>query len=71
MTEGDPSWAGVLAGVALNLPVFHVTEEEIKSQSDPDLYEEEVGISEMVLDLDPIRESVRKVRERSSGAGKV
>ena len=69
MTEGDPSWAGVLAGVALNLPVYHVTEDEIKSQSDPEIYEDEVGISEMVLDLDPIKSSVRAVRERTTGAG--
>lgn len=67
MTEGDPSWAGALAGVALNLPVFHVTEDEIKSQSDPELYEDEVGIAEMVLDVDSITESVRNVRSRNEG----
>ena len=59
-----------IAGVSLNLPVFHVTEDEIKAQSDPDLYEDEVGISEMVLDLDPIKSSVRGVRERTSGVAK-
>ena len=26
VTEGDPSWVGALAGVALGLPVFHVLE---------------------------------------------
>ena len=26
VTQGDPSWAGVLAGIGLNLPVYHVTE---------------------------------------------
>ena len=31
VTEGDPSWAGVLAGVSLELPVYHITEPEIKS----------------------------------------
>ena len=67
MTEGDPSWAGALAGVSLNLPVFHVTEDEIKSQSDPELYEDEVGLAEMVLDVDSITESVRKVRSRNEG----
>ena len=67
MTEGDPSWAGALAGVSLNLPVFHVTEDEIKSQSDPELYEDEVGIAEMVLDVDSITESVRNVRSRNEG----
>ena len=31
VTEGDPSWAGVLAGISLELPVFHIVEPEIKS----------------------------------------
>ena len=25
VTQGDPSWAGPLAGLPLNLPVYHVT----------------------------------------------
>jgi len=25
LTEGDPTWAGALAGVRLGLPVFHIT----------------------------------------------
>ena len=28
-TEGDPSYAGPLAGVALKIPVYHVLEEEV------------------------------------------
>lgn len=66
MTEGDPSWAGALAGTALGLPVYHVTEDEIKAQVDSTLYDEEVGMAEMVLDVDQIREAVKTVRERSS-----
>ena len=31
VTEGDPSWAGALAGVALGLPVYHVLEEAVKA----------------------------------------
>ncbi len=67
MTEGDPSWAGALAGIALGLPVFHVTENEIKCQVDPALYDEEVGVAEMVLDVPMIQDAVRKVRERTTG----
>ena len=66
MTEGDPSWAGALAGTALGLPVFHVTEDEIKGQVDSTLYDEEAGMAEMVLEVDQIGEAVRAVRERSS-----
>ena len=51
VTEGDPAWAGVLAGVSLELPVYHIMEPEIKSQVDTRIYEEQVGITEMVLDL--------------------
>lgn len=68
MTEGDPSWAGALAGTALGLPVFHVTELEIKGQVDAGLYDQEAGVAEMVLDLPAIQDAVRKVRERANGA---
>ena len=67
MTEGDPSWAGALAGVSLGLPVYHVTEDEVKSQADNAVYDDEVGIAEMVLELDAIKDSVKTVRERVSG----
>ena len=63
VTEGDPAWAGVLAGVSLELPVYHIMEPEIKSQVDTWIYEEQVGITEMVLDTDQIIESLQKVRE--------
>jgi glycine/sarcosine/betaine reductase complex component A len=62
LTEGDPAWAGVLAGVSLNLPVFHITEAEIKQQVDPEIYASEVGLSEMVVDVDEISKAMREVR---------
>jgi betaine reductase len=62
VTEGDPSWAGVLAGVRLELPVYHITEPEIKSQVDSQVYEEQVGLIEMVLDTGEIIEAMQKVR---------
>lgn len=62
VTEGDPTWAGPLAGEALGLPVFHITEPEIKKQVDESLYEEEVGMVEMVLETDEIIEAVKQVR---------
>ncbi len=30
VVNGDPSWVGPLAGVAMNLPVFHIMEPELK-----------------------------------------
>ena len=62
VTEGDPSWAGVLAGVRLGLPVYHIMEPEIKSQVDSQVYEEQVGLTELVLDTDEIIESLQRVR---------
>jgi glycine reductase len=64
MTEGDPSWAGALAGVALRLPVYHVTEDEVKNQVDPAIYDEEIGIAEMVLDVDGLRGAAKKIRDK-------
>ena len=66
VTEGDPTWAGPLAGAALNLPVFHITEAEIKSQIDEDVYETEVGLAEMTLDTEDIVAAVAEVRNNGS-----
>lgn len=66
VTEGDPSWAGALAGVDLRLPVYHIMEQEIKAEIDPQVYEEQVAFTEMVLDVGDIARAVREVRERAN-----
>ncbi len=68
VTEGDPAWAGPLAGVSLNLPVFHITESEIKDQIDPELYAAEVGVAEMVIERDEISKVMSEVRSAASHA---
>ena len=40
VTQGDPSYAGPLAGVALKIPVYHVLEEEVLGQVPEKLREE-------------------------------
>jgi hypothetical protein len=62
VTEGDPSWAGPLAGVALGLPVYHVTEAAVKSQVSAEVYEEHVALMEMVLEVDEIAAAIQGVR---------
>ena len=62
VTNGDPTFAGPLTGVSLGLSVFHVCEEEIKSLVDADLYDEQCGMMEMVLDLDDIANEMSAVR---------
>ncbi len=65
VVAGDPSYAGPLAGVQLDLPVFHVLEDEVRRAIPPDLYEAEVGIMDAVLDRDAIVASVEAIRTRT------
>ena len=62
VTVGDPTFAGPLAGVALNLAVYHVFEDEIKNEVDPDVFDEQVGMMEMVLNVDEIVEEMKNIR---------
>jgi glycine reductase len=62
VTNGDPTFAGPLTGVQLGLKVFHVCEPEIKSEFDANVYEEQVGMMEMVLDVDDIVNEMKPIR---------
>lgn len=62
LTEGDPTYAGPLAGVSLGLPVYHILEPVIKEQVDPKVYEEQVGIMELALDVDAVVSTMERVR---------
>lgn len=62
VTAGDPTFAGPLAGVQLGLNVYHVVEEEFKTAVDEDVYEDQVGMMEMVMDVDEIVKEVTEVR---------
>ena len=64
LTEGDPTWAGVLAGVRLELPVFHITEERVKALVPADVYASQVGLAEVALDTEAIVDAVQRVRAR-------
>ncbi len=64
VTNGDPTFAGPLAGVQLGLRVYHIFESEIKDEVDPDVYEEQVGMMEMVLDVDEIVKEVSLYRNQ-------
>jgi glycine/sarcosine/betaine reductase complex component A len=62
LTAGDPAYVGPLAGVPLGLPVVHILEEDVKQQIDPGVYDDQVGLLEMSLDTDTVREAMRKIR---------
>ena len=66
VTEGDPSWAGPLGGVALGLPVYHVTEEAVKNQIPTEVYDDQVALMEMVLDVSEIAQALQEVRAITS-----
>jgi glycine/sarcosine/betaine reductase complex component A len=59
VTMGDPAYVGPLAGVQLGLPVVHILEEEVKEQVDPAVYDEQVGLLEMTLDVEQVRAAAR------------
>ena len=63
---GDPTFAGPLAGVALGLAVYHMVEPEIKDECNVDVYDEQCGMMEMVIDVDGIIEEVSSVRKQYS-----
>ena len=64
VTAGDPTFAGPLTGVSLGLRVYHICEEEIKSEVDAGVYEEQVSMMEMVLDVAEIVKEMTSVREQ-------
>ncbi len=63
VTAGDPTYAGPLAGVPLGLKVYHAVEPEFKEAVDEDVYEEQIAMMEMVLDVDEIVEEVANMRK--------
>ena len=64
VTAGDPTFAGPLTGVSLGLQVYHICEEAVKSEVDAAVYDEQVGMMEMVLDLDEISSEMTSIREQ-------
>ena len=50
ITDGDPTWAGPLAGSGLNIPVYHIIESDIADQISEDIYDEEIGLFDLALE---------------------
>jgi len=64
VTAGDPTFAGPLTGVSLGLGVYHVCEEAVKSEVDESVYDEQVSMMEMVLDVDDIAREMDAIRSQ-------
>lgn len=67
VSNGDPAFAGPLAGVQLGLKAYHILEPVIKKEIDPKVYDEQVGMMEMVLDVDAIVKEVSTIRQQFTG----
>ena len=65
LKSGDPSYAGPLAGVALGIPSFHILEPEITAQIDPSVYERELALPSMVIDVAEVTAALKAIREPS------
>lgn len=59
--SGDPTYAGPLTNVALGLDVFHIF--ELKELIDESVYDEQISMMEMVLDLDQIVAEMENIRK--------
>jgi glycine reductase len=66
VVHGDPTWAGPLAGIALELPVYHIMEPEMKAQIEPEIYKEHLALMEIALDVEKITKALSKLRAESS-----
>ena len=64
VTLGDPTFAGPLTGVQLGLTVYHVCEPEMKEVFDEAVYDEQVSMMEMVLDVDDIVSEMQAIRDQ-------
>lgn len=60
VSSGDPTYAGPLAGVSLGLKAYHIF--ELKEYVDSAVYDEQIGMMEMVLDVDEIVNEVKNYR---------
>ncbi len=62
VTNGDPTYAGPLAGVQLGLRVFHAVEPSFKEAVEAEVFDEQIGMMEMVLDVDAIIAEMTNMR---------
>ena len=64
VTNGDPTFAGPLTGVQLGLTVYHVCEPEVKAEFDQAVYDEQVSMMEMVINVDEIIKEMNAIRSQ-------
>src|SRR5215510_292400 len=63
LKSGDPSYAGPLTGISLGIPSYHVLEPEIASQFDQGLYERELALPALAMDVAEVVAPLKAIRE--------
>jgi len=63
LKRGDPSYAGPLTGIALGIPSYHVLESEIADQFDPSLYERELALPALAMDVSEVVAPLKSIRD--------
>jgi len=66
VSNGDPTFAGPLAGVPLGLPVYHIFDEAIRGECNSTAWEEQISMMEMVLEPDALAAAVKGIRDQYS-----
>ena len=64
VSTGDPTFAGPLSGVSLGLKAYHMF--ELKDEVNPEVYDEQISMMEMVLDVDAIKSEMESIRQQFS-----
>jgi hypothetical protein len=62
LKSGDPSYAGPLAGIALGIPSYHILEPEIVEQIDSALYDRELALSALAMEVDQVIAPMKSLR---------
>ena len=65
---GDPTYAGALTEAQLGLDVYHMLEEEIRSDIPDDVWEDQVGVMADVLDAEELSTAVAGIRAQGGAS---
>ncbi len=68
VVSGDPAFAGALAGTQLGLDVYHLLEDDVRSEIPEDVWEEQIGVMSDVLDAEAITTAVSAMRGKAGDA---
>ena len=63
LKSGDPSYAGPLTGVSLGIASYHVLEPEIAEQFDASLYERELALPALAMDVADVVAALKTIRD--------